>query len=110
MKSLIQPLLARLRATAVPAGRPKLIDTKAVIERSLRQAGLMPPAADAPAAANDASDRRRISRRRRRASGHCADRQQAQERTSPTWQEHEFGRVQRKRRFASLQVVRADGL
>jgi len=55
MKSLIQPLLARLRATAVPAGRPKLIDTKAVIERSLRQAGLMPPAADAPAAANDAS-------------------------------------------------------
>ena len=55
MKSLFQPLLARLRARSIPAARPLVVDPKALIERTLREAGLLPPATPNPAAQVDDS-------------------------------------------------------
>ncbi len=49
MKSVFQPLLARLRARAMPAARPLSVDPKALIERTLREAGLLPATTPNPA-------------------------------------------------------------
>lgn len=50
MKSMFQPLLVRLRARAKPGIKPGAIDVNGVIQRSLREAGLLPTTG--PTAAN----------------------------------------------------------